>query len=73
MAYNAVTTSFSKYATETWGMEGGGFAGALMVATVAVFLMALKGKLKKSDGVIMILMYAAYLAYLIIRTLLAKA
>lgn len=35
MAYNAVTTSFSKYATETWGMEGGGFAGALMVATVA--------------------------------------
>ena len=45
----------------------------MMVATVAVFLMALKGKLKKSDGVIMILMYAAYLAYLIIRTLLAKA
>jgi len=34
MAYNAVTTSFSKYATEMWGMEGGGFAGALMVATV---------------------------------------
>jgi cation:H+ antiporter len=45
----------------------------MLVATVAVFLMALKGKLKKSDGVIMILMYAAYLAYLIIRTLLAKA
>ena len=38
MAYNAVTTSFSKYATETWGMEGGGFAGALMVATVAAII-----------------------------------
>ncbi len=29
MAYNAVTTAFSKYATEMWGMEGGDFAGAL--------------------------------------------
>ena len=32
MAYNAVTTAFSKYAAQMWGMEGGGFAGALMVA-----------------------------------------
>lgn len=38
MAYNAVTTSFSKYATEMWGMDGGGFAGALMIATVAAIL-----------------------------------
>ena len=34
MAYNAVTTAFSRYASEMWGMEGGSFAGALMVASV---------------------------------------
>ena len=38
MAYNAVTTAFSKYATEMWGMEGGGFAGALMIASVGALL-----------------------------------
>ena len=34
-AYNAVTTAFSRYAVKVWGMEGGGFADCLMVATVA--------------------------------------
>lgn len=38
MAYNGVTTAFSKYATEVWGMEGGGFAGALMVASVGALI-----------------------------------
>ena len=38
MAYNAVTTAFSKYATEMWGMEGGSFAGALMVASVGALV-----------------------------------
>ena len=38
MAYNAVTTAFSKYATEMWGMEGGAFAGALMVASVGALI-----------------------------------
>ena len=38
IAYNAVTTAFSKYATEMWGMEGGGFAGALMVASVGALI-----------------------------------
>ena len=38
MAYNAVTTAFSKYATEMWGMEGGGFAGALMVASIGALI-----------------------------------
>lgn len=38
MAYNAVTTAFSKYATEMWGMEGGGFAGALMIASVGALI-----------------------------------
>ena len=38
MAYNAVTTAFSKYATEMWGMEGGDFAGAPMVASVGALV-----------------------------------
>ena len=37
-AYNAVTTAFSRYAVTVWGMEGGGFADCLMVATVAAIL-----------------------------------
>ncbi len=37
-AYNAVTTAFSRYATKVWGMEGGSFAGALMVATGAAIV-----------------------------------
>ena len=38
MAYNAVTTAFSRYASEMWGMEGGSFAGALMVASVGALV-----------------------------------
>jgi len=38
MAYNAVTTAFSRYATEVWGSEGGKYAGYLMVAMVAAIL-----------------------------------
>lgn len=38
MAYNAVTTAFSRYTRVVWGMEGGGFADCLMVATVAAIV-----------------------------------
>ena len=38
MAYNAVTTAFSRYAVTVWGIEGGGYADCLMVATVAAIL-----------------------------------
>lgn len=37
-AYNAVTTAFSRYATKVWGMEGGSFANALIVATGAAIV-----------------------------------
>ncbi len=37
-AYNAIITAFSRYAIKVWGMEGGGFADALMVATGAAIL-----------------------------------
>lgn len=38
IAYNAVTTAFSRYATHIWGMENGGYASCLMVATVAAII-----------------------------------
>jgi MFS family permease len=38
MAYNAVTTAFTRYVTEVWHLEGGSYAGALMVGTIAAVL-----------------------------------
>jgi len=38
IAYNAVTTAFSRYATEVWGLEGGSYADCLMIATVAAII-----------------------------------
>lgn len=38
IAYNAVTTAFSRYATHVWGMEHGGYADCLMVATVVAII-----------------------------------
>lgn len=35
MAYNAVTSAFSRYAIEVWKLENGGYANCLMIATVA--------------------------------------
>ncbi len=38
MAYNAVTTAFSRYTQVVWKLEGGSFADCLMVATVAAII-----------------------------------
>lgn len=38
IAYNAVTTAFSRYATHVWGLENGGYANCLMVATIAAII-----------------------------------
>jgi MFS family permease len=38
IAYNAVTTAFSRYATYVWGLEGGGYADCLLIATVAAII-----------------------------------
>lgn len=38
IAYNAVTTAFSRYATHVWGLEHGGYADCLMVATIAAII-----------------------------------
>ena len=37
-AYNAVTTAFSRYATEVWNLQNGGYADCLMIATVAAIV-----------------------------------
>lgn len=38
MAYNAVTTAFSRYATSVWGTTGGSYANYLMIATVVAII-----------------------------------
>mgnify|MGYP000001760002 FL=1 len=37
-AYNAVTTAYTRYVEVMWGVTGGGFAGGLMVGTVAAVI-----------------------------------
>lgn len=69
MAYNAVTTAFSRYTKVVWHMEGGGFADCLMVATVAAILSyipigALAGKIGRKKTILfgVTLMSLCYLA-----------
>ena len=38
MGYNAVTTAFSRYAQIYWGIQGGGFANCLLLATAGAIL-----------------------------------
>ena len=38
IAYNAVTTAFSRYATHVWGLENGGYANCLLICTVAAII-----------------------------------
>lgn len=37
-AYNAITTAFSRYAQEVWGLQGGSFVNSLIVATIAAII-----------------------------------
>lgn len=68
-AYNAVTTAFSRYATHVWGLENGGYADCLMVATVAAIVSyipigAISGKIgrKKTIQIGIILLASCYAA-----------
>lgn len=38
IGYNAVTTAFSRYATEVWDMQNGTYADCLMIATIIAVL-----------------------------------
>ena len=66
-AYNAVTTAFSRYATTVWGLEGGGYADCLLIATVAAIIsyipigiIASKIGRKKTIMIGLVLMLACY-------------
>ena len=66
-AYNGVTTAFSRYATHVWGLQNGGYADCLMVATVAAIISyipigALSGKIgrKKTIQIGVILLMLCY-------------
>ena len=66
-AYNAVTTAFSRYAENVWGLRGGSFANCLMVAMVAAILSYIpigfvSSKLgrKKTILIGLVLMFVAY-------------
>lgn len=69
MAYNAVTTAFSSYAIEVWGLKGGDFADCLMVATVAAVISYIPvgfiaGKIGRKKTILtgIVLMGAAYIS-----------
>ena len=38
IAYNAVTTAFSRYAEHVWGLKGGGYADCLLFATISAII-----------------------------------
>lgn len=68
-AYNAITTAFSRYATQVWGLQGGEFADCLLVATIAAILSYIPigiisshiGR-KKSILIGIVLMFVSYIA-----------
>ena len=69
MAYNAVTTAFSRYTKVVWHLEGGGFADCLMVAMVAAILSYipignLAGKIGRKKTILtgIVLMSSCYFA-----------
>lgn len=69
MAYNAVTTAWSRYAITVWHMEGGGYANCLMVGTVAacisyipVGIIASRIGRKKTILIGVVMLFISYLA-----------
>jgi MFS family permease len=75
MAYNAVTTAFSSYALEVWGLKGGDFADCLMVATVAAVISYIPvgfiaGKIGRKKTILtgILLMFAAYVGGVFFKT-----
>ena len=57
IAYNAVTTAFSRYATHVWGLQNGSYANCLMVATVSAIVSyipigILSGKIGRKNSIL---------------------
>lgn len=69
MAYNAVTTAFSRYAARVWGLQGGNFADALLVATGAATLSYipigfLSGKLGRKKTILSGILFMSFSYFL---------
>lgn len=69
MSYNGVTTAFSRYAQEVWGLTGGSFAVSLMIVAVTAFISyiplgALTGKYgrKRIIGIGFFMMITSFVA-----------
>lgn len=69
MAYNAVTTAFSRYAVKVWKLEGGSFSNCLMVGMAAgiisfIPLGILSSKIGRKKAILLgiVLMTCSYLA-----------
>nr|WP_207725152.1 MFS transporter [Anaerocolumna cellulosilytica] len=69
MAYNAVTTAFSRYAAKVWGLQGGNFANTLLVATGAATLSYipigfLSGKLGRKKTILSGILFMSFSYFL---------
>ncbi|MBR4026880.1 MAG: MFS transporter [Lachnospiraceae bacterium] len=58
IGYNGVTTAFSRYATEVWGLQDGSYADCLLVATVTAVIgyipiAIISGKLGRKKTILM--------------------
>ncbi len=74
MAYNAITTAFSRYAAKVWNLKGGSFANCLLIATIAAILSyipigAISGKFGRKKTIIggILLLSASYFAGMLFR------
>lgn len=74
MAYNAVTTAFSRYAVKVWDLKGGSFANCLLVATIAAIISyipigMLSGKFGRKNTIIggILLLTASYFTGMLFR------
>lgn len=72
MAYNAISTAFSRYATQVWKLQGGSFANSLLVATIAAIfsyipigiISSYVGRKKTIIGGIILITIAYFTAFL---------
>lgn len=74
MAYNAITTAFSRYAAKVWNLKGGSFANCLLIATIAAILSyipigAISGKFGRKKTIIggILLLSVSYFAGMLFR------
>ena len=75
MAFNGVTTAYSRYAQEVWNLTGGGFAASLFVIAATAFVsyiplgvLATKIGRKKSIGIGFFMMFLSFIVLTFVHT-----